>query len=69
MDGRHGSRQPNNMDFNYLFVYTLGRAKRENEGLEDQKLVVWKAWIQRAKECGKGTRRGRPETGTNRKSF
>ena len=59
------------MDFNtqYLFVYTLGQAKRENEGLEDQKLVVWKAWIQRTKEYGKETRRGRPETGTNRKSF
>jgi hypothetical protein len=41
----------------------------ENERLEDQKLVVWKAWIQTAKKYGKGTRRGRPETGMNIKSF
>jgi len=50
-------------------VYTLGQVRRKNEGLEDQKLVVWKAWIQRAREHGKWTRRGRPETGMNRKSF
>ena len=26
------------------------RPEGQNEGLEDKKLVVWKAWIQRAKE-------------------